>query len=487
MGFFRSRRWMFLLPVLALLFVFGWLGWHLQGGGVPEVIFPEPEIPPLADYTYPLYQLDLVLKPEEGTLEGTCFLKYTNNEGESLSELYFHLYPNAPLFSEGSRVKGSLVIEEVLLNKGPVPWKQEGTLLKVELPEPLPPGKETVLDLTFQVQVPPLGERFGTRKGIVSLGNWYPILAVYEDGAWRLDPYYEIGDPFYSDVALYRVTLRLPRRFCAAATGNLREVRKLPWWRKELYFETGPVRDFALTVSKNYQVARREVEGITVQSFYLRGQEEGGRLALEAACAALAFFQEVFGPYPYDQFSVAASGFFAGGMEYPNLVFISSELYRPGAEKMLEYVVVHETAHQWWYGLVGNDQIREPWLDEGLADFSSNLFYEFCRPGWQGKVPGSPVDLYELYQEGAAGGIIRRPLGEFASDLEYSLLVYGKGSMVFVELRKILGEEPFFQILKQYVSEYSFRHATIDDFIRLCARYTDVDLDQFFYKWLETA
>jgi hypothetical protein len=486
-GFFPWRRWILFLPLLALLAAFGWLTWQWQGGGALEVTFPGPEIPPLAGYTYPLYQLDLTLKPETGLVEGSCILEYTNNEGEALAELYFHLYPNAPLFSEGSQKKGFLTVDEVLLNKGAVTWKQEGTLLQIKLPEPLPPGEGTVLELAFKVQVPPLGERFGVRQGIVSLGNWYPILAVYENGAWCLDPYYEIGDPFYSDVALYRVTLRLPRPYGVAATGNLREVKKLSWWQKELYFETGPVRDFALAVSKNYQVARREVGGITVQSFYLRNQEEGGRLALEAACEALVFFQEVFGPYPYDQFSVAVSGFFAGGMEYPNLVFISSELYRPGAEKMLEYVVVHETAHQWWYGLVGNDQIREPWLDEGLADFSTNLFYEFCRPDEQGRVPGSPLDLYELYQGEAARGIIRRPLGEFSSELEYSLLVYGKGSLVFAELRQILGDEAFFQLLKEYAAEYSYRHATIADFIRLCGRYTDLDLGQFFYKWLETA
>ncbi|HHY36345.1 MAG TPA: M1 family metallopeptidase [Firmicutes bacterium] len=487
MGFFPSRRWLFLLPVLALVLYLGWLGWPLGGGGVLEVTFPEPAIPPLADYAYPQYQLDLSLKPGVGSLAGTCRLQYTNNEGQGLAELYFHLYPNAPIFSAGTREKGSLTVEEVLVNQEAVTWKQEGTLLKVKLPEPLPPGGEAALKLSFTVQVPPLGERFGARKGIISLGNWYPILAVFEDGEWRLDPYYDIGDPFYSDVALYRVTLRLPRRYRVAATGNLREVKMLPWWQKELYFETGPVRDFALAVSKDYRVARREVEGVTVQSFYLPGQEEGGRLALEAACAALAFFQEVFGPYPYDQFSVAASGFFAGGMEYPNLVFVSSELYRPGAEKLLEYVVVHETAHQWWYGLVGNDQIREPWLDEGLAEYSTVLFYEFCRPGGQGKIPGSPLDLYELYQGEAAGGIIRRPLEEFSSELEYSLLVYGKGSLVFVQLRQVLGDEAFFQLLQEYVAEYCYRHATIDDFIRLCRRYTELDLELFFCKWLETA
>ena len=122
-----------------------------------EVTFPGPEIPPLAGYTYPLYQLDLTLKPETGLVEGSCILEYTNNEGEALAELYFHLYPNAPLFSEGSQKKGFLTVDEVLLNKGAVTWKQEGTLLQIKLPEPLPPGRGQSWSLPLKYRSLPWG------------------------------------------------------------------------------------------------------------------------------------------------------------------------------------------------------------------------------------------------------------------------------------------------------------------------------------------
>ncbi|MGI6575624.1 MAG: M1 family metallopeptidase [bacterium] len=487
MGFWRQRSFYFYFLVgLILVAVLGGLAWRLLSAEALEVTLSSPQIPELAGYTYPIYELTASLDGEGKTLRGNCILTYTNNEEANLSELFFHLYPNAPLFTEYTSTPGSLEIKSVKVDGEETIWQVDSTILKVRLPAPLAPGEATAVEIPFTMQIPAVRERFGVKDQVVSLGNWYPILAVY-DGEWHLDPYYEIGDPFYSDIALYRVTFDVSRRHTVAATGSLLSVEKTPCWRKRLYFETGPVRDFALAISSRYQVVREECGGIMVQSFYPRGHELAGKLALQATKEALQFFQETFGPYPYDQLTVAATGMFAGGMEYPNIVFIGNDLYREGSERALEYIVVHEVAHQWWYGLVGNDQIREPWLDEGLADFSTQLFYEVRRPELAGNLPNSLAHFYEMYKDNVGGGIIRRPLWEFKSDLEYSVLVYGKGSIVFSQLRETLGDEDFFALLQQYLAEYKYRHVTIDEFIEFCQQVTDLQLGEFFYKWLETA
>lgn len=482
---FHWRRSSYFLLGLLLLFLVGGLGYWILNPASLEIILSPPGVPELEGYVYPLYELDLRLDGSGKKMTGNAIISYTNNQEGALGELYFHLYPNAALFTENVNPPGALTVDSVQVqgDEGAL-WEVHKTILKVKLSRPIPPGGKTGIQIPFSLSIPTGRERFGVQDGILGLGNCYPILAVYE-GEWRRDPYYEIGDPFYSDIALYRVTINVPRRYTVAATGSLLASEKVLGFRKKLHFETGPVRDFALAASGHYQVLREEASDTVIQSFYPRGREESGRLALTAAKEALEFFQEKFGVYPYNQLSVAATGMFSGGMEYPNIVFIGSELYREGNESMLEYIVVHEVAHQWWYGLVGNDQIREPWLDEGLADFSTQVFYEFCRPGAGDIMVNSFAALYEQYRDTYGGGTIRRPLWEFESDLEYGVLVYGKGSLVFSQLRSIFGDEAFFRLLRDYAEKYRYRHATIDGFIEFSSDAAGKDLKMFFYKWLE--
>ncbi|HHY92351.1 MAG TPA: M1 family metallopeptidase, partial [Firmicutes bacterium] len=342
-------------------------------------LLPAPQVPDTGAFAPAVYDLDVALDPGTGTLRGVSRVEYTNNEAKPLPELYFHLYPNAAVFAQDVTRPGRLTIHGVRIGEQPARWEARATQLKVVLPQPLVPKEQVALTLTWDLTVPDYPGRLGENEGIISLGNWYPILAVYDAAGWHLDPYYERGDPFYSEVARYQVRLTLPDTYQAAATGNLRSRRDLPGPTKELIWQSGLVRDFALALSQKYQVVSAPAGRVLVQSYFPQEERDGGERVLAAGRAALDFFSRTFGPYPYDQFTLAATGFYQGGMEYPNIVFLSRQFYGPADADILEYVAVHETAHQWWYGVVGNNEVEEAWLDEGLTEFSTLLFYEKVR------------------------------------------------------------------------------------------------------------
>jgi len=201
----------------------------------------------------------------------------------------------------------------------------------------------------------------------------------------------------------------------------------------------------------------------------------------------LKIFDELFGKYPYKHFSVAASDFFIGGMEYPKLVFIDEGIYK-GNDDILEYIIVHETAHQWWYGLVGNNEIEEAWLDEALTEYSTILYYE----NKYGKEKRDKVykkmilEGYDIYRHFNSKGneTILKDLGEFKNPREYQALVYCKGAMFLECLRGELGDEIFFDVLKVYFDKYKYKNATTEDFIQVCEMVSDRDLKNLFNKWL---
>jgi len=480
-----ERRRLFIAVAVLVLLGLG-LAIRCEAPSGAGGLLPPPAAPQVAGLVPAVYDLDVSLDPASGTLRGESRVEYTNNEEVPLGELYFHLYPNAAAFARDVARPGRLTVQGVRLGEHPARWEARATQLKVALPQPLAPGEKAELTLTWELTVPAYPGRLGENDGIISLGNWYPILAVYDAAGWHLDPYYERGDPFYSEVARYKVRLALPDAYQAAATGNLRAVRNLPGPTKELTWESGLVRDFALAISSDYQALRTRAGEVLVQSYFPKEERDGGRRVLAAGRDALEFFSCIFGSYPYDQFTLAATGFYQGGMEYPNIVFLARQFYGPADADVLEYVAVHETAHQWWYGVVGNNQVEEAWLDEGLAEFSTLLFFEKVR-GRTAAGTQSLLSLYAAYRQAEGDGVVLQRLDAFPSDLAYNALVYGKGCLLFIKLREEVGEETLLKILRTYYQRFAYRTATSRDFIRVAEEVSGQDLSAFFHRWLESA
>lgn len=477
------------LLIIGLSFSFFQRGYHHKEAQKKTEIIME---------TCPRYEMDVTFYPEEKKITVLQKTTIINNEAKEFEELYFHLYPNAfKTFNEvpfpkeemmraypGGFAPGYITVKKLLAESGEADYEIEDTVLKIKLKEPLKPQKKLVLTFEFEAVIPPSNGRFGYGMNTFNIANWYPILAAYDEQGWHKDPYYSIGDPFYSEVGLYEVNIKAPRDYTIAASGSLQN--KLQDGGQTVWsFNTGLVRDFALIAGANFGTKEVNTGKTRITSYYTKDKEIYGIKALEYAQQALFFFSEHFGEYPYDDYCVVAADFYIGGMEYPNLVMIGDEFYGPG--DFLEYVVVHETAHQWWYGLVGNNQIEEAWLDEALAEYSTLLYYEhfYGRKAGQMVYEQAILNPYKLYEAANTPGPILRPLSHFSQWREYSATVYYKGAIMLMELEGRIGKAKLHEALQYYCQENLYRNAAAADFIEALNHVTGVDWAEYIYDWLK--
>ena len=344
------------------------------------------------------------------------------------------------------------------------------------------------MGLKYKVVIPPAGERFGYGEANINMGNWYPVAAVYDADGWNLDKYYSVGDPFYSDAANYFVRIKAPKGYTIAGSGPITE-EKTEGDYKSWKFDAMNMRDFAFIASDRFQVAEDKAGDTMVKSYYYKGHEKKGKEALEYGKRSIEVFNSSFGKYPYPTYSVVETEF-PSGMEYPGLVYINEKYYDNDykGDNLLN-TTVHETAHQWWYGVVGNDQIDEAWLDEGFATYSEGVFTE----KEYGRGNG---DMYYAYLEESAkediaakvyDGVILKSLDRYANWDDYGPAVYTGGAALLSEIRNQVGDETFFGIIQTYYKEYSFKNATTEDFLRVCEQVSGKEFDDLFNKHLSSA
>ena len=451
------------------------------------------------------YEISVAFDPESKTLQCEQKVEYINRSGDELTHLYFHLYPNAfryeekPVFDKGDMERaypngfspGFLDMEEVRINGRESDFIIGGyseDLLMLLLEGSLAPGETVSVEMHYMVRMPNCLGRFGYGDNTFKAVNWYPIASVYDENGWNLDRYYPIGDPFYSDTANYKVSIKAPSDYIIASTGDIKDKKEKDGYTT-WQLSAPAVRDFAWLAGDSFRTASRQVGNTTVTSYYY--SDATGEKALDYAASALEFFNAAFGEYPYRHFSVVESDFFIGGMEYPNLIMMDHSLYASENMDSLELVTVHETAHQWWYGLVGNNQVTDAWIDEGLTEYSTVLYYghrygpEKEKEIYDGMIAEGKYSYLHFYARTAeVDETIDRPSYEFSDWILYDLLVYGKGAMMFHDLRERMGKDSFTLALREYCREHQFQNVDKEDMIRTFNRVTGQNWEEYFNKWL---
>ncbi|MBR4998493.1 MAG: M1 family metallopeptidase, partial [Clostridia bacterium] len=334
------------------------------------------------------YEIDLNLNCENKTAEAKQNVLYVNNTNSILKTLKFHLYPQ--FFEQGATDKivpmtkinnaypngmsyANFNIERVKVENQEKSFVYEcefDSILSVELNSSLMPNEEIEIFIEYDFVLPNCNHRFGYGEQTINLCNFYPIACVYEDNNFNTNGYNANGDPFYSDIANYCVNITIDKQYMVTATGE-KTTEKVENGKKKVQFNALAVRDFALIASDKFNVLNEKVDNINVEYYYV--EDTHCETSLKAGVDAIKTFSNLFGNYPYSTFSIVQCDFIYGGMEYPNLVMISNQI-----ETEVDYlnVIIHETAHQWWYGIVGNDEYTYPWLDEALTEFSTVLFYD---------------------------------------------------------------------------------------------------------------
>jgi len=420
---------------------------------------------------------------------------YTNTENSTLDRLYFRLYPNLGQ----SYGNGMITIQPAIVNGQQAETRMSlfDSIVEVRLPTPLDPGGKVQIDFETRGNIPVdfMGDGANTgygiynySEGVLALADFYPILAVYEAGDWRLDPVYSFGDAVYSDVALYTVELLTDPGMVMATSGVLvsQQVVEGKVMRR---FISGPARDFFIIFSPDYQVSSRQVGGTTVNSYYLPKDTAGGAQALETAARSLENFSSLFGPYPLKEYDIVEAPLNQpSGLEFPGMGLIAERLYTDLAAPDFNATIAHEVAHQWWYNVVGNDIYRAPWMDEALATYSSILYWE--QVGGE-TARQQALDYYqEIYNQNTQNGWdapVTSPMEYFQESNRiqaYSPVVYAKGGLFYDELRRTIGDDAFFKALQYYYGSHWFTVASTSELLGAFDAATGIQLDDLYKTWL---
>lgn len=435
----------------------------------------------------PRYTLQATIQPEQGLVIGSLIFDYTNTTGGRIDELPFRLFPNAGSIYGG----GSLEVSAVRRGEVELQTRREmeDTLLWVVLDTPLEPGASLTLEMDFQDQVPKRSRTgygiFNWSRGVIALAGWYPLLPAYYQGAWQLQPVPQVGDALFANTSFYEVEIEAPASYRLASTGQVLEETssegEMTTWR----IASGPAREFTLALSEAYQEPlETEVEGVTLRVSLLaqNNASTSPQETLDILATAYRTFTEHYGPYPYTEFDLAEVPISIGGYEFSGLVF-SDDGYR--ANRSLgdyEYILAHELSHQWFYGLVGNPTVEQPWLDEAFATYSGVLYQEAVhsratgqawirnwverdgeRQNWQ-----PPLDASALAFDGWAG---------------YRRTVYTHGAIFLDRLRERMGDDVFFRFLHNYQDTYRYGIANTEDFQQMAEQAAGQPLDDLFSSW----
>jgi hypothetical protein len=434
----------------------------------------------------PIYHIDLIIAENLTQVEGRQQVRYTNQEDVTLEQVDFHLYPNI--------LGGKLDVNAVSVDGvGVAPsFDLQNSVLIVPLHSPLKPGEHTIIQIDFSVTVPTDLERnYGVlaySDGVLALAHFYPAVAVFDQRGWAVEIPSEQGDVTYADASLFAVRVTAPTGVVVVASGQEIQADKAGKQQVILY-AIGPARDFYLAASPDYEVVSKNVDGVMINSYAPAKMKAGAQYVLDIAAKALKVYGERYAPYPYSEFDIVSTPTLALGIEYPGMTAIADRLYDlNGAISgtpvriYLESTVAHEVGHQWFYNLVGSDQLGEPWLDESLTQFVTLQYYSDSYG--TSAAAGFEQSLYERWARVDDAKIpIGLPVSAYQGK-EYGAIVYGRGGLFFEALEKQMGESAFDKFLLDYVQTYSWRIATGDGMEKLAKDDCGCDLVMLWDGWV---
>lgn len=494
--------------VLLLVMAIGWAqdisGAQNNSGTQNNVVLP-PDMP--------VYALELTLASDLTSLQGRQTVTLTNTSDQLWGGVYFHLYPNL--------LGGEMVVSEVLQAGLPleVTLSKDASLLYVPVLGGLAPSEQTTLQLSYDLTIPQrMGRNYGVlalQEGILSLAHSYPTLAVFEAGAWDIDIPVSHGDLLNAAASAFMVSVQAPADVTVVTTGDVvSEIRNGE--TQQLEIEAAVARDFYLSASRDYEVitataniptdmtADASTRPVIVRSYYQRPDDmddmrvsdmrvsdirkQRAQLALDASVVSLELFSSRLVPYPYDEFDIVPMVTTALGLEFPGIIGLSSALYddtRIGRQASLTYLestTVHEVVHQWFYNLVGNDQVSEPWLDEATTQY---VTWEYFKARYGENSLEADTFLNSLI--GRSRSSSQQKLGnavEAYSPRQYSAVIYGEGPLVLDELASLLGEEAFWGFLRTYSRDNRWLRVNTQGFERQLEAYCGCVLDEFFEAYI---
>jgi aminopeptidase N len=435
-----------------------------------------------------VYDMQLSVDEAMRPVRGQQTVRYTNTETAPLDAVYFHLLPNL--------LDGRIEVSDVRVDGEPVAAVLEGPgdiLLRVPLAAPLAPGEAVTLEMAFTTTPPTdIGRNYGIfayYDNILTLAHFYPMVAVYDAEGWAIETPDIQGDVTYSDTAYYLVEVTAPADQTLVGGGIVVD-ETADGATQTVTYAAGPMRDFYLVAADAYTVVSDTVDGVRVNSYGPLEHPEGAQLALDVALATLRNHSDWLVEYPYTELDIVATPTSALGVEYPGIIANTARMYDINAQTaggvpwgvILESTTAHEVGHQWFYGLVGNDQLNEPWLDEALTQYATYRYY-LDRYGPAGGDSYFSSLLGRWARVDSEAVPIGLPVGAY-EEAEYGAIVYGRGPVFVRALADEMGQDTFDAFLRDYVTTFRLGTATTADFRALAESYCDCDLAPLFAEWV---
>lgn len=491
------------------------------------------------------YIIDAHLDDGTDVLTGDLTLHYWNNSPDTLRHVFFHLYQEAyvqgsyNLDQERERWRGAeggpyagTRINSLRQDDSELRTEQDNTMVKVWLAAPLPPGERATFRIGFtthwSMAVPrrmKLFDSWGWKHydGV----HWYPRIAVY-DRKFGWDTQQHLGNEFYGDYGTYDVTLDLPHHYVLDATGvlqnpqeclpaelreklDIRRFKDKPWnerpstviepepgKRKAWRFHSENTHDFAFTADPTYRIGEAEWNGVKCIALAQEPHASKWQNAADYCAKVIQAHSESFGMYIHPKMIVADA---RDGMEYPMLTLDS------GNDPNYRGLFVHEIGHNWFYGMVGNNETYRAMLDEGFTQFltawgleridgdtlvnetprtryeqrytlpelarESEVYYSYQRDAVRDRVP--PINTHS----DEFGELTARGYGGFGH-------VYTKTAVMLYNLQYVLGDSLFLAAMRDYFARWHLCHPYVEDMRQSFVDFTKVDLNWFFDQWIET-
>jgi hypothetical protein len=470
------------------------------------------------------YTMDVEMDVETYQYKGTQKLVYTNNSPDQLNRVFYHLFYNA--FQPGSEMDirlqnikdpdkrmmedgksriaslsesemGYLHATSLTQDGKPVTFTEEGTILVVDLAQPIPPGGKTTFDMTFEGQVPLQIRRSGrnSRENVaLSMSQWYPKLSEYDFEGWHPNPY--IAREFHGVWGDFDVKITLDKDYTVGGTGYLQNPQeighgyeapgtKVKTKGKTLtwHFKAPNVHDFMWGADPEYIHDTYEMEdGPTLHFFYKDNPEfnENWKNLQPKTAAAMKFFSDNVGKYPYEQYSVVQGG--DGGMEYAMSTLITGEREFGS----LVGVMVHEMAHSWFQHVLATNESEHEWMDEGFTSFISSLcMNQIMEQNKENPFEGSYRGYYALVNSG-----LEMPQAthadRYTTNFAYGVSAYSKGSIFLSQLGYVIGQDKLMETIQKYFEDFKFKHPVPNDIKRTAEKVSGMELNWYLKDWTQT-
>jgi hypothetical protein len=427
------------------------------------VLFLAGSVPPVAlavDGTRtpssPSYTVSLTSNTSGGTWTGHESVTFTNPSADPLPEVYLRLWDNY----HGSCPATPITVTNVTGGTAS-PLSVGCTALKITLPAPLNQNQSTSIGFDLRIVVPSGADRFGHDGSYNFIGNALPVLAVRDAAGWHLDPYTNNGESFYALISDYSVTLDHPSSLLVPATGTSVDTPGTSGRTVTTATATN-VREFAWAAGPFTKTTSTTTTGVTVNVYRVSsiGSSSAASMMTTAKNALVAHAGR-FGAYPYGEADVVLdNNFWFGGMEYPGFVL----------DLVSSTALAHEFAHQWWYGIVGDDEYDNPWLDEAFADYSTDLYNNI-----------SGTNCWNNVSWQSSAEKISNSMAYWdAHSSRYGTVVYTYGKCALHDLRRTIGTTAMQNLLKNYAASHWYGISTTAEFKAAAQAATTVNLSSFW-------